>query len=341
MKKVLNNSGVIHYFTQNFNNIDDVCIDVRSNNMSIGKGYNNDDSIVLYSYSTKIALRNLTQNIYLISERSYSVTTSKQQRELKQGVYNYISVYDINDSNDRNLKSYLNDIKNYSISQSKARKKDYIHEIESTLKNMILFLDYIKIDKRSKLYKACISLNNFYSVIPFDMFITHVLKLNEVEIKANKAKDKKQKKDIAIANQKLIDSVTNKSLNEILFFRQKYFNENKDLKMINHYNHLYRENVDIINRFGLKEFYYFLNHKDILRVTDKCNAITNQRVTIAKKDIKSLYFAIVTGKIKRGDTVLEYTCNHIDSDSITIGCHKFAINDIKETYTIFKDSSCI
>lgn len=333
MRNSMSNEEVAHEFASIEPNLN-----AYSGSMSLGRMYrghrDNTGLIGLYSYSTFIALRDEEKNIFLISRRSYSNTTNRHQTHLWNATrgYNRITVYDVNASDINNVKYSLDLVKEYARKHVKARKNSYEEDILHELSQLALFLDYAQLDKRKTLTKRA------YRVIEaskgdFTDFLNMVLELSEEEQKEAQRAEKRRIRAIRLKNQELISSINNERLNNVLKDRKEAF-INGDTEELKYYDvtNEYRRLADIIERFKLESFEWFLNHQDLLRITDKCNVITSQRVTFSKQDAIKLYKALKVGAIKAGQTVLNWRCNKVTSGYISVGCHRLAIIDIEEAY---------
>jgi len=319
MRLSISNEGISHEFSRG----SECNTDVYSGNMSL----RNIENICnyIYSYSTAIAKYDIKKDTFVISMRTYSNTTSKHQSTLRRALsgYNTVFIYDVNDSNKTSLNNYFDDLKEFSIKQLRARKRDYIANIVDTIVNLKNFINYINLDKRSKEYKRFIKIENSNDKV------STILELNKKEIldneKANKARLKTQNE----AKKAVIKTLLEKDFKTFLNDRQIAFNNNDKFLEI---NRKYKNYFDNIKRLELKELYYVLNYKDLLKVTDKENVITSQGVIISNKDAKRLYLAIIGNSINVGDIVLDWYCNEVTEDHIIIGCHTIAIEDIKNCY---------
>ena len=319
----MNNSELIH----NFASIDNFySCDKRHMNVSIYYDVHN-QIVKLYSYSTVIAKRDLNKDIYLISTRTYSNTTSKQQSILSSAThgYNRIYVYDVNNTNEDNIKYFIEDIKNACLKQSKARAADYMPQI-TRLKNYLeSFINYINIDKRSKLYKEAINIINVsYEDI---LSIVGIDKQNadRLELQRKKAMQKQNKRLIKDLNN---ISFLEKALND---YKQAFIKDEEFYKAKQEYSFICTKINQLIDKKSdiQKEFLY---HKDILKVDSNCNVITSQNIKISKEDAIKLYKIIDNNLLKVGDIILSWRCINVTKNYIIVGCHTIAKSDIKECY---------
>lgn len=324
----MNNSELIHNFTNNSN----MLATYSYKNMSVSLYRERDyktkiDYYNLYSYSTIIAKRDIEANVYLISTRSCSNTTSKHQNILSGATSGYERIYvnDVNNSNEDNLRKFINNVKDAHKKQSKARTADYTWLIDNSIENMTAFLEYIKIDKRSKLYKECVTLlNSSYD---------EILTMCNVDIEQAKKQALKAKRTQQKQNAKLIKDLNNvdfleNALNE---YKQAFVYDEEFYKAKQEYNFTCNKINQLIDKKSDMQK-DFLIHKDLLKITDKCNVVTSQHVTISKSDAIKLYKIITNNLLKVGDRVLNWTCRNVTKTSIMVGCHTIAISDIKECY---------
>lgn len=331
------NVGVCHEFTSN-----NPRLDTQSGSMSLGKDYRDGhtDTICIYSYSTIIATRNMNTHVYKMSQRTYSNTTSKQQGLLVQAIGGQIiSVYDVNNSDLENLETMISDLEDHAQRHVRARKTSYESVIKRTINNMVNFLNIIKIDKRSSLYKRAMKIINTSKLSDFNELVAVLLNLSE-EAKAEAVKaDKKRLKALKLKNQEEISTVNNQRLNAILATRKEAFN-NFDSSNTEHQGAEgeYFKMANIIKKYKLETFEWFLHHKDLLRITGKCTVITSQHVTFSKAEAINLYRALRANAIKVGQKVLIWRCLAVTPDYLTVGCHTIAITDIEEQYKIL--TSC-
>lgn len=154
----INNSEVAYNFRYNMHNSD------RAENFWI-RWHN--DGRTLYSYSTPIARKDFeTDAPFIISEKKYSVTTMKQKSYLMRLLVtgDYIEIYDITQSPENNIKYKLDDIANSIKKAKRARKwkQSHLNDARRHIMYLIMYLDYIKADKRGSLYKQTLKAINGY-----------------------------------------------------------------------------------------------------------------------------------------------------------------------------------
>lgn len=333
-----NNENVAHAFNRISVNLD---LNVYSDNMSLCKVYteNKDDNIIgIKSYNTVIAYRDVTKNVYLLNTRTYSNTTSKHQAYLRRATSSYIEIYDVNVTNEENLNHFITDLKMYANQQVRAKKREYSEIINITIQNLRDFLEYINLDKRSKLYKECekiIKINK-------DDLISYLLNLSADEkTQADKLKKQRQAK----IKRELVKSFKSLNLEDIKMFIQEretaFFNYDTDYKLFIQLEYKYISLCRKIRalhsaKFDVKQYEFVLQNSDLIRLSDNCNLITSQRVIISREDVTGLYFAIIKNEISVGDKILNWRCEVVNDNYIKIGCHTFSIEHIKNVYKIFK-----
>jgi len=113
----------------------------------------------LYSYDSILAVLDTKENVLLIDSNiaSYSNTSSKHSSKLYDAVPKAIkifSVYNIHSIED-SVNAYLNNIDTLLDNHKRARKRGavYADMIIGTYKILIEYMNYKKVDKRTKLYK--------------------------------------------------------------------------------------------------------------------------------------------------------------------------------------------
>jgi hypothetical protein len=317
MRLSINNEGVCHEFSKGAN----ANCEVYSGSMSLG--HINNDNKCIYSYNTKIGLYDSKKDIFLISTRGYSNTTGKQQSILRSALYNYVTVYDINNSHMENIKIFFDELKDYAQKHIRARKRDYISQIEHTLNELKEFLEYLNYDKRSKIYKDFLKLENSENII------NDILDINKIQIKRDEKKQKAQQKARKIAHEKHLKEIKELDYKTLIIDRQKAFNNNKDFYKL---DSQYKTACQYINHYNLSDLMHFTYHKDLLKLTDKGNIITSQRVTISRNEGIKLYHSIKNNLLKVGQKVLHFRVEKIHDDFIIIGCHTIAISDINNCF---------
>ena len=152
--------------------------------------------------------------------------------------------------------------------------------------------------------------------------------IEQAKKQALKAKRTQQKQ-----NAKLIKDLNNvdfleNALNE---YKQAFVYDEEFYKAKQEYNFTCNKINQLIDKKSDMQK-DFLIHKDLLKITDKCNVVTSQHVTISKSDAIKLYKIITNNLLKVGDRVLNWTCRNVTKTSIMVGCHTIAISDIKECY---------
>jgi len=301
-------------------------LNIYSNNICIKKSYDGNE-IYLYSYNTIIAIYNIKKDIFLVSTQYYSSTTCKHQLHLKRALQGYNTIYmeNCNLSNGKILKNFMDNLKDYSIKQLRARKSDYASTITAIIENCNKFLEYCNYDKRKKEYKNFIKVKNSND----DKRVGIILELNKKELlKAEKLRKLHLK---ALKEDRLKETKEMQEINfeNFLNDRQKSFEmDDKFYKIQKRYNdYAYK-----IKTYNLKELEHVLWYKDILKVTQNNNVITSQNVPISKIDFIRLYKAFKAGKLSAGSDVVGYKIRDIKKDYVIIGCHTIALKDIKYIY---------
>lgn len=320
----MNNQEIIHKFTSNEEDIK--TYEYKYNNVSL---YQSGNFYNLYSYSTIIAKRDIKKDIYIISSRSYSNTTSKHQSHLSSAVNGYETIYvhDVNNTNSENIEIFIADIKNMCIKQSRARKSDYTIYIDNLKGHLKAFIDYINIDKRSKLYKEAIHL---YNATYDEILIRCEVDIEKAKIQAIKAKKAKQK-----LNKDRIKFLNNDDflINALKEYKEAFINDKEFYKAKLTYNSICFDIKDLITKQN-KLQKDFLAHKDILRINKKCEVITSQHIRIEKNEAIALYKLVMSKTLKKGDRILSWRFISQNDLSLIVGCHTIAISDIKECYDV-------
>jgi len=316
----VSNSTLAHSFCNELN------FNYKTGNFNFKKSYNNDNIINLYSYNTIIAIRDLKKGILIISNKYYSVTTSKHRSLVRNASNNsIIDIYDINESNMNNLNYLLNDVFNIIVKDIRAYKSDYKYSIEAHINNLKKFLNYFKIDKRGKLYKKAITYINMFKEATLHDFISKELNIKMVNKKALYKKNKV--KFLKEYNSFSFDRLEN------YFFNYSYNN-----KLFLDYYKIYNRLLNNAKIYNIAFYEILKSYKSLIRcsTTEGNVLITNQNIKISFDDAKKLYYAIIYKKIKIGDTVLNYyKALKITDDYITIGCHTFNINHLKKVYNLY------
>ncbi len=324
----MTNYELIHNFTSNHMET------IENLNVSL---YLSEEYFTLYSYNTAIAKKVIKDNLYIISKCTYSNTTSKHQSILRGATIGYKVIYleDINQTLDYNIESEIDNLRSLCKKQLRAKKLDYTSTIQNSLKNLNEIVQYFKIDKRKKVYKDLLIILNNYNTNSYETTFNSILSLDKEETEKLKVAKVKRDKKIKLELKRNYDNFSNGLLKDLLLKLKDSFTH-KDLTLYRSYKDTYNKYSNMIISNKWSEFEYFLYHKDLLKVTDNCNIITSQRVTISKKDAIALYLLIINNKLKVGDTVLQWNVRKVTDSYISIGCHTIAISDIKEVYQILK-----
>lgn len=318
MKRVYTSKDdIIHLFS---NNIDH---DVRSPNMSVEV---HRDISYLYSYSTVISKYDRINDVYLISTRSYSVTTSRQQSMLNWSIIGSkkIYVYDVNDHFNQNLENFKHEILDLLSKHERARQNKIYHEknILDLVQNMQDLIRYKKVDLRK--YGKYLKINTLEDVTLF---------YEDQVIKDKKIRDKKSReiKKQRLEDQRLFDEEKNKLRSNMDQVEKRLIKINNLLPKLFHnnknkwYKSLFNEGVKLVRKYNNYDLFFDTKFKkrDFLRLTKNNNVITSQGVTIPYKEVKRFNAFYQARQIMTGDKIDHYSVNDFNQDQefIRIGCH--------------------
>ena len=327
-----NNAELIHLFSNGVER------EIYSRNMRV-KINNGIKRAYLISYNTIIAIHDKESNTFLLSTESYSVTTSSQQWELKSSIWsNEIFIPNVNNGREDNIKEIGEEIKAYLKKVERSRKEstreDYISSALSLLSELKKYLIFLKVDKRKynkylKIEKSLEGIKSFYSVE-----IKREQKEKEKEKRAYIKREKERKAFRASHREKLLSTIEErkeKLLQYKRIMRGAFHSERK--KLFRDVSYLFREELRELNNFDIFLEPLLYSERDYLRLSEKGNIITSQRVTISKKEALRVIKLYKLSELKRESRIDNFRVREINNDFMTIGCHKIDIKEIESLIT--------
>jgi len=279
-----------------------------------------DDMSYFYSYSTRIAVLDIKNDVVLISERGYSSTTHKHQGEAQSATRHktQIYVYDINQSVEENINDAKNSIIALCAKHAKARKADYTAGVFSRLENVKAYADYnsVKISWDT-------TFDTMDDAVAYFLALTQKEKeaMEKARIKAEKARAKEIKAITAELKTKasFIAYMNEKAI--------KAWRDNQDSdatkEELQDFRDLEAKGYKVGQRIRL------LTHTLLRIASDGERIQTSQGAFIPITVAKGLWRRIERGESVDGMSLGHYTINTLKDGILTVGCHEIPFSELE------------
>lgn len=258
-----------------------------------------------YSYSTVIAKR--VHDVIVMSTRSYSNTTNKQQSNLIQAARGREVVFcsDVNDTPADNFEILKRSVINLADKQTRAKKVDYIGQADALINDF-------------KKYAAVMAYK-----MPADN-VAAICEYGATEIKRAAALKKKQEAARKKAARDFIKGIDWNVADHVYSVMGKLFHAKK-MSLYRHYRGMLQNFIRDCEKHGVKlERNYYM---DFLRIAPD-GVITSQGVNITTEQARGLFLALKRGADVVGHKIGHYSINAINGDFLRAGCHTIARTEI-------------
>ena len=274
------------------------------------EGYNSSRNVSFhgdkyYSYSTVIARR--MGDAIVMSTRTYSSTTQRQQSKLKQAARGREVVYcnDVNNTPADNFERLKRDVIILADKQTRAKKVDYIAQADAQIEEF-------------KKYAAVMGYKMPASTV------AGICEYGATEVKRAEVARKK-----AIAAQKRAADKFKKSINfetadRVYSVTAKLFHAKK-MSLYRHYKLMMQQFLRQCQEHKVTPPHnYFM---DFLRIAPD-GVITSQGVNITTEEARGLFLALKRGADIVGHKIGHYSINEINGEMLRVGCHTIARTEI-------------
>jgi len=279
-----------------------------------------DDMSYFYSYSTKIAVLDIKNDVVLISERGYSSTTHKHQGEAQSATRHktQIYVYDINQSVETNINDAKNSIIALCTKHAKARKADYTAGVFRRLENVKAYADYnsVKISWDT-------TFDTMDDAVAYFLALTQKEKeaMEKARIKAEKARAKEIKETTALLKAKH-DFIEAMNTTFQTNWRANIANTTIEKHFLEEFNELETKAIQIGQRIR--------KYNTMLRIASDGERIqTSQGAFIPITVAKGLWRRIERGESVDGMSLGHYTINTLKDGILTVGCHEIPFSELE------------